>query len=248
MISTFWQTFFVNPIFNALVVLFVIIGSLGLAIILLTIIIRGLLIPVMLPSMRNMKKQRELQPELDKIRKKYKNDKKKQAEAQMELFKKHGLNPASGCLTQIPMFIILIALFGAIRLFSTTENLMDLNDRLYFEAIKFTTETVDTSFLWLDLIKPDQYYILPIIAGALTFAVSKMTSKFTVQAQQVAKKTPDKSDDMAYNVQKQMLYIMPVMTVIISLNLPSGAVLYIITTSIFMLAQTYLTLGKGIKV
>ncbi len=248
MISEFWNTFFVNPIFNALVILFVIIGSLGIAIILLTIIIRGLLVPVMIPSMRNMKKQRDLQPELDKIKKKYKNNKKKQAEAQMELFKKHGLNPASGCLTQIPMFIVLIALFGAIRLMATTDNLMDLNSRLYLDAVKFTTETVNTRFLWLDLTQSDPYYILPIIAGALTFAVSKMTAKFTTQAQQVAKKTPDKSDDMAYNVQKQMLYIMPVMTVIIALNLPSGAVLYIITTSIFMLAQTYMTLGRGIKV
>ena len=63
------------------------------------------------------------------------------------------------------------------------------------------------------------------------------------KATEVAKKTPDNMDDMAYNVQKQMLYVMPVMTVIIGLSLPSGVVLYIVTSALFQVVQTYFMLG-----
>ena len=96
-ISQIWHTLLVTPIFNLLMVLYKYSGSLGFSIIILTIIIRAILIPLVLPSLKNMKKQRDLQPELDKIKQKYKYDKKKQAEMQMELFKKHGLNTRNYC-------------------------------------------------------------------------------------------------------------------------------------------------------
>ncbi len=245
MLHELWTTIFIQPIFNALVILYTLVGNLGIAIILLTILIKLILIPVMVPSMRAMKKQRDLQPQIDEIKKKYKNDKRKQSEAQMALFKEHGLNPASGCLTQIPMLLILFALYGAIRLISTTDNLSELNSLLYFDQIKFTTEQINTQFLIWDLTKPDPYYILPLLAGITSFIVSKMTVGFTTKAQKIAEKTPDKTDDIAYNVQKQMLYIMPVMTVIISVQLPAGVVLYIITTTLFQAVQTYFMMGRG---
>ena len=89
MISEIWNTILVNPIMNVLVGFYQLTGNLGISIILLTIFIRTILIPVILPSMKTMKKQRDLQPEMDKIKEKYKNDKKKQAEMQMALFKQH---------------------------------------------------------------------------------------------------------------------------------------------------------------
>ena len=116
--SFIWHTLLVNPILNILVALYDVTGSLGVGIILLTLLVRTLLIPVIIPSMRQMKKQKELQPELEKLKKKYKDDKKKMAEAQMDLFKKHGLNPVSGCLSQIPMLIVLIAVYNVIQTIS----------------------------------------------------------------------------------------------------------------------------------
>lgn len=248
MLSTLWNTVLIDPILNVMVALYHLTGNLGISIILLTIIMRAILVPVMIPSMRSMKKQRELQPELQKIKKKYK-DKKKQAEAQMALFKKHGLNPASGCITQIPMFLVLIAVYGVIRRFALVDNAFELNASLYFESLKFTVDTVDTSFFYLNLAEPDPYYVLAILAGLFQFLTSKVTMGFTKSAEKVAKKTPDKKDDIAYNIQEQMLYIMPVITVIIGLSLPSGAVLYILITTIFSLVQTYLLMGdrKWIK-
>lgn len=238
-----WNALLVNPLLNLLIAIYQYTGSLGIGIILLTLIVRTILIPVVVPSMRNMKKQKDLQPELEKIRKKYKNDKKKQAEAQMDLFKEHGLNPASGCLTQIPMFIILIALYNVIQRISTGTSIAEINTHLYFDSIKILADSVQTHFLWMDLAHPDPYYILGILAGVLQFLTTKITFGFTKKAEDVAKKTPDKSDDIAYNIQEQMLYIMPIMTVVIGLTLPAGVVLYIVVTTLFSLVQTYLLMG-----
>ena len=96
MLGLIHSTLLVNPIFNILALLFKISGSLGLSIIGLTIIVKVISIPAILPSLKSIKKQRGLQPQLDKMKKKYKYDKKKQAEMQMHRGKSQGLNPTSG--------------------------------------------------------------------------------------------------------------------------------------------------------
>lgn len=243
MLSSIWNTLLVNPLLNILIVFYQLTGSLGVGIILLTVLVRLILVPVVIPSMRNMQKQKELQPELDKIRKKYKDDKKKQAEAQMALFKEHGLNPTSGCLTQLPMFIVLIAVYNVIRTISMAPDVEALNQLIYFNNFKLMADGIHTHFLYMDLAQPDPYYILGVLAGILQFLTSKLTFGFTKKAEDVAKKTPEKSDDIMYNMQEQMLYIMPIMTVVIGLTLPAGVVLYIVVTTLFSLVQTYFLLG-----
>jgi YidC/Oxa1 family membrane protein insertase len=244
--SELWNTILVNPIFNALVGVYQVTGDLGASIILLTLVIRAILIPTVVPSLKAAKKQRELQPELDKIRKKYKHDKKKQAEMQMELFKQHGFNPASGCLTQIVMIIVLIALYGVIRRFTGDTPISELNERIYFEFLRLDPQKqIDTNFLWLNLSRPDPYYILATASGFFSLLQSKMSQPYVEAGEKAAKKTPDKKDDIAYNIQEQMLYTMPVMSFIIGVTLPAGVVLYILTTTLFQLVQTYFVSGLG---
>jgi len=246
MISAIWNTILVNPILNSLVGFYQLTGNLGISIILLTLLIRTILIPAVVPSLKVAKKQRELQPELAKIKEKYKNDKKKQAEMQMELFKRHGLNPTSGCLTQVVMIIVLIALYGVIRRFTNITDIANINNHIYFEFLKLTSaEQVNTHFLWLNLSKPDPFFILAILSGVLQLAQSKMTMPFVEAGEKAAKKTPDKTDDIAYNMQEQMLYTMPIMNVVIGVTLPAGVVLYILTTTVFSLFQTYFVSGWG---
>ncbi len=247
MLGAIWQTIFVTPLFNLLVGLYSVSGaSLGLAIILLTVIIRSALLPVMLPSAKNMKKQQDLKPELDKIKEKFKYDKQKQAEKQMELFKQHGINPASGCLTQIVTLLVLFALFGVIRKFTLAENMEEINALLYFPFLKFAEgAVVNTQFLYMDLSKPDPYFILAVLSGVVQFLSSKMTMPFSSMGEKAAKKTPEVSDDIAYNMQKQMLYTMPIMNVIVGVTLPSGVVLYILTAAVFSVLQSYLLHGFG---
>jgi YidC/Oxa1 family membrane protein insertase len=246
MLSIAWNSLLVYPILNVLVGLYKITGSLGVSIIGLTIIIRAILLPVVLPSMRDMKKQRDLQPELEKIKKRFKYDKKKQAELQMELFKKHGINPASGCSTQLIMIIVLIALFTVIRRFALNVDILTINQHLYFDFLKFAaSETLSTKFLYLDLSQKDPFFILAILSGILQYIASKMTIPYVEKAEKLAKGTPEKTDDFAYNMQEQMLYMMPAMNVIIGATLPAGVVLYIVVTTIFSVVQTYFSTGLG---
>ena len=89
--------------------LFGVVGNYGIAIVLLTLIVKTLLFPITDMSYRSMAKMKEIQPELTKLRAKYESDRQMQAQKQMELFKKKGVNPAGGCLPmllQIPGLVL----------------------------------------------------------------------------------------------------------------------------------------------
>ncbi len=246
MLGTIWQTIFVTPLLNLMTGLYLVTGSLGIAIIIMTVLIRLVLLPAMLPSARSMKKQRDLKPELDKIKEKFKYDKQKQAEKQMELFKEHGINPASGCLTQIITILVLFALFGVIRRFTMAENVSEINELLYFGWLRLREgAAIDTSFLYMDLAEPDPYFVLAILSGLVQLISTKMAMPMQRAGEKAAKVTPEKSDDVAFNMQQQMLYTMPIMNVIIGITLPSGVVLYIFTAAFFSVFQNYLLYGFG---
>lgn len=221
-------------------------GNLGLSIILLTVLIKAILVPATNPQLRTMKKQQALKPELDKIKKKYKDDKKKQAEAQMTLFKEHGLNPGSGCITMFATIVVMLALYTVIRKIALATDIDQINQTLYFEALK-VTEGIKTSFLWFDLSKPDPFYVLAVVSGIVQFIVSKMTMSFNKSGEAAAKETPDRKDDIAYNIQQQMLYTMPIFNVVIGISLPAGVVLYLVVSTVFSAFQTYFVLREDIS-
>lgn len=236
----------VHPILNILVALYALFGNMGAAIVVLTVLIRTILIPVVLPSMKTMQKQRDLQPELEKIKEKFKYDKQKMAEEQMKLLQKHGVNPATGCLTQIVMILVLIALYNVINKFTHGTNLNEINQSIYFAFLKFVDGTqINTQFLYMNLIKPDPYYVLPVIAGIGQFISSKMMMPYVAEGEKAALVTTDRKDDLAYNMQEQMLYMMPLMTVFIGASLPAGISLYLLVTTIFSLVQQYFVSGWG---
>ena len=234
----FTKKFFTGPLTSILLFFSRLTGSLGLGIILLTLVIRLILIPFTLPSMKMQVKMRDLQPELNKLKAKYKNDKAGLQKAQMALFQQHKVNPASGCLPLIVQFAVLIALY---RVLSAT--------------LLLKLDGISTQFLWLDLTKPDPYYIFPIFAGVTQLILSMMILPGADASAEktLALATPGKTDDhkaedmgaMAATMQKQMVFMMPVMTVIIALKFPSGLTLYWITTTLFSIVQQYFVSGWG---
>jgi len=191
-------------------------------------------------------KQRDIQPELNKIKEKYSYDKKKLAEMQMALFKQHGINPGAGCLTTILTFVLMIAIYRVVSMFTINPDINVLNTHIYSESFKFlSNETINTNFLYLNLAKPDPYLIVTIIAVGLQFLATKMLMPYAQVEEKAATKTPSKADDMMASFQKQNLYMMPIMFFIFGLTLPSGVMLYIITTTLFQIIQTYLSSGWG---
>jgi len=251
-----WNTLFYQPLVNALIFFYQFLGqNLGLAIIGLTLFIRGGLTPLTLPSLKSAQKLKELQPELQKIKKKHGKDRQVFAKKQLEFYQKHGVNPASGCLPQIVQIIILIALFQAFNqvLQPNGDIVTNLNNILY-EPLQLAKDFVlNTKFFYLDLAQPDVFNfsgfklgpininkfpgIFLILAAVTQFLSSKMMMPATKASEAKAEKTKEKTDDMAAAMQQQMLYLMPVMTLFIGLRFPSGLVLYWLTFSVFMLVQ-----------
>ena len=115
---TLWNQLFVWPIVNVLVTLYKffewlhIPGALGFAVIGLTVLIRLVLYPLMAAQMKSAKKMQNLKPHLDAINAKHKDDKKALQQAQLDLYKQHGVNPAAGCLPLLIQMPVLIALYN----------------------------------------------------------------------------------------------------------------------------------------
>lgn len=228
--------FLVTPITQLLIFFYNLTsGNLGIAILLITLIIRGVLVPITLPSLKSAKKMQELKPRLDKLKQKYK-DKKKLQLAQLELYKQEGINPAAGCLPQIAQLLVLIALYQVFNQIITGNQI--------------NGQPINLSFLWLNLGKPDQLYILPVLAGVTQLILSLMMTsglESHVNAPKVKKEKQKEEDslEMAQGMQQQMMLIMPVMTVVISLKFPSGLALYWVATTVFSLVQQYIISGPG---
>lgn len=135
------------------------IANYGVAIILLTIIIKTIIFPLTWKQMKSMRKTVEIQPLVKELQKKYKNDPQKLNAETMELYKKHSVNPAGGCLP----IIIQLPIFWA--LYSTL-----------FNFGNYIADPSQAYFLWFNLTLKDPYYVLAILAAATTFLQTKITS------------------------------------------------------------------------
>ncbi|WP_315323465.1 YidC/Oxa1 family membrane protein insertase [Fusobacterium pseudoperiodonticum] len=129
------------------------VGNFGVSIIIVTILIKIALLPLTLKQDKSMKEMKKLQPEIEKIKEKYANDKQMLNIKTMELYKEHKVNPLGGCLPLLLQLPILFALFG---------------------VLKNGIIPKDSSFLWLKLSVPDPFYVLPVLNGAVSFLQQKL--------------------------------------------------------------------------
>ena len=258
-----FHTLLYQPLLNILIFLYqILFQNFGLAIIALTLIIRLILIPLTIPSLKAAQKMKELQPELEKLKKKFKNDKQGFAQAQLKLYQQHGANPVAGCLPQIIQLIILIALFQAFNQVMRPENntIEKINQVLYPFLKLSPATTFNTRFLYLDLTKPDiihpslqlgtlKFPPLPgffLLLSAITQLLSSLMMFPQSKAAEIqAQKTPKKEDDLASSMQTQMLYLFPLMTLLIGLSFPSGLVIYWAVFSLTTMVQQYFVSGLG---
>lgn len=229
-----FNTLVYQPILQALTWLYQLTGgNLGLAIILLTLIVRALLIPFTLPQMKSARKMASLKPQLDALKKKYGKDPKVLQQKQLEFYQQHGLNPMGGCLPFIAQFIVLIALY---RVFIDT---LGGNGSAVFQNVQF---------FWLDLSTKDTTYILPALAGILQL-ITSLTLLPAVEDDPNKRKgsKKDKEDvaEMAASMQQQMVFLMPIMTVIFAIQFPAGLALYWVITTAFSLVQQLVISGPG---
>jgi YidC/Oxa1 family membrane protein insertase len=258
---------FIAPFVNALFGFYYLFGSLGWSVVVVTVLIRIILIPLVLPSLKSAKKMSELQPRLKKLQEKYGKDKEGLAKAQMDLYKQEGINPLSGCLPQILQIAVLIMFFSAFNLvtgYSTGINNMDSINKELITQFKISEGfKFQTMFLGSDLsVTPAGVYkdglninwLLPVIlllgSGIMQYFSSKLMMPSSTASQlrtgkpanvvdqsAYTKATPEKTDDMMEAMRMQTTYMMPLMTVFIGWNFSLGMLLYWFVNSGVMLVQ-----------
>ncbi|SPF43237.1 60Kd inner membrane family protein [Candidatus Desulfosporosinus infrequens] len=186
----------------------------GVAIILLTVLIKTLIYPLTYKQMVSMRKTVDLQPKIKAIQAKYKNDKEKASAAVMELYKEHNVNPMGGCLPIVVQLPIFWSLYSTLRNFKYDPSNIGAHMFLGFDLTHI-----------YGFMPPTLHLILPIFAAATTYLQTKVTN-------------PNASTDPT---QKTMLYMMPLFFAYISATVPSGLALYWVTMNcVSILQQLYI--------
>lgn len=228
-----WNDILLEPILNFLILLSKgLLGNFGLAIIVLTIIIRIISYPLMMRQLKSSRAMQDIQPKMKELQKKYAKDKQKLSAETMKLYKEHGVNPL-GCVgPMLIQFPIWIALYQAViqALAYTPENLLGLSERLYSWSVIQGTLPLNNHFLWLDLARGD--IIIAVLVAASMWALQKMSNVPSTDPQQ-------------QSTQKMMTWIMPLMFGFFAITLPSGLSVYWIASNIISMIMQYRITGWG---
>ncbi len=233
-----------RPLFNLLVFLYNIIpgNDIGVAIIILTIIVRLILYKVNAKSIKSQKELQDIQPEIREIQKKYKDDKEKQAQELMTVYQKHKINPFSGCLPLLIQFPIILALYHVFLNGFRDESLNSLYSFVsnpgHLDAISFGFINLAASNIYLALLASIlQYYQTKSLMAVSMNGQTEKTSD--------AEKSPEeKMQDFAQSLSKNMMYTMPVVTLLFAMGLPSGLALYWSVTTLFAIVQQYFIMKR----
>ncbi|MCS5669878.1 MAG: YidC/Oxa1 family membrane protein insertase [Dehalococcoidia bacterium] len=236
-ISFLWTELIIRPMLNSLVVLYTMLFSnMGLAIIVLTALIRLLTMPLTLKQLRQMRAMSALQPKLKEIQDRYARDRSRISQETMRLYREAGVNPI-GCLG--PMVVQMPVLIGLFRVliqtvFSKPDDLVGLSEKLYSwipVAPIHSAAPLNSNFLWLDLAQSDPTnIIMPVLVFATTWIQQKMTMQ------------PNPDPRQAGN-QAMMLWLMPLMIAFFSFTLPSGLALYWTASNVLGIAIQYFVNG-----
>ena len=228
-LANIFDQVFYQPLFNALVLIYKFIpgNDLGIAVLLLTLLIKALLYPLNLKSLKSQEVILKLEPKIKEIKKKFKDDKERIAKETLELYQKEKINPFSGIFLVLIQFPVLFALYGV---FSKSIFTSDFS-RLY-SFIPDPGE-IKTTFLTIDLARPD--FALAAFVGILQFFQARIqfSKKTNLSTETKTKNLPGFSEVL----NKQMLYFFPAFTFFILLKVPSAISLYLIASTAFAILQ-----------
>jgi YidC/Oxa1 family membrane protein insertase len=233
----FWQSLVVWPLGRALIWLDDMIQSAGVpyhwgfAIILFTLIVKLVTFPLTVSQIRGMQAQKDLQPKIQELQKKYGKDREKLSQEQMKLYQEAGVNPLSGCLPLIIQMPILFGLYAAlVAIGPRLENanffwIPDLGFPSYTQGMGWVTEAFSSGD-WGTLVA---YLILPILL---------MVSQFVMQ-KWMTPPTPTGDDNPTAGFTKQLTYMMTFMFGFFTLQVPAGLTLYWVTSNLLQMLQQW---------
>ncbi len=232
-ITGIWNVILLQPMMNALVLLSkYLLGNFGIAIIVLTIILRLVMYPLTMKQLRSTKAMSAIGPKMKELQKKYGKDQQKLSQETMRLYKEEGINPLGCALPMLIQFPIWIALYQSVTqaLAAVPENLFGLSKQLYSWSVIQETVPLNHHFLWLDLTQGD--IPMALLVGVSMVLVQKMSTPTTIDPQQQA-------------TNRIMLWMMPLVFGFMSLTLPSGLSLYWVVSNIISMVLQYRVTGWG---
>ncbi|MBQ1431438.1 MAG: YidC/Oxa1 family membrane protein insertase [Firmicutes bacterium] len=199
-----------TPLGYLLTFLYNLVGNYGIAVLIITIIVKACLYPVYAKQMKSSMKMSKLQPKIQELQQKYGNDRETYSEKVQELYKSEGASMYGGCL---PMIIQMFVIMGLFALFRNPMTYMTDENMLY---------AIHENFLWIpDLAQPDKW-ILPIAAGAATFISYSMSSSQQMQSQLAGGGNAKQGNMMS----KMMKYFFPIMILWFARTYPAGLAIY----------------------
>ncbi len=230
-----WEVVALRPMLNILIVLYSgLAHNFGLTIVFLTIVVRLILLPLTLRQIRSTQRMQLLQPKIQEIQKKYAKDQKKLQEETSKLYSEAGVSTWGCVLPMAIQFPIWIALYQCImRVMATNpEDLLALSQSLYSWPVVQGIVPLNQNFLWLNLAYPDSIFVLPILVAVTMWVQQKMMTSTTADPRQQQMNT-------------MMLWMMPLMFGLFTLQFPSGLAVYWVTMNIVGIITQYFVTGWG---
>lgn len=235
-----------RPLYNLLIFVYNVFpfGDFGVAIIVVTILLKFVLIPLSKKQIESQKKMQEMQPKIKEIQEKYKNDKEKQSRALMDFYKQNKTNPFSGCLPVIFQLIFLIAIYRV--LFNISENGLVVDPKELYSFISNPGQINQLFLGIIDLVKIIDFKNITIsvvpqflLIVAAAFAQYIQMKMLMAPKQEVKKENENKNSapDMAQMMSKQMMYLGPFLTLFIGIKFAAGLSLYWLVSTLFAIIQ-----------
>jgi YidC/Oxa1 family membrane protein insertase len=250
-----------TPIFQAFFVTLVLLDqvtdNIAISIILLTILLRIVLIPLYRKQLTSTKRMQLLMPEVKELQRKYKGDRMRAQQAVQEFYKSRGVNPASGCLPILLQMVLIIPMYSVIS--QGLQN-HDVNAMLNVFGVQLLTLACDPEPIYNaanQVINPcmDPFAfgvnwgvpeILFTVVGFGVSGIAILSALFQfVQSRMMLPVSDPKNDDPNTRIQRQMLYFLPLISILYGGILPAGLFLYWIMGTIFSMIQQYLIIGWG---
>ncbi len=235
-LGEWWNLLVFEPMLNSLLFLYHFLArNFAASIIVFTLIVRLLTLPLTMSQMKTTKRTQEIQAKMEELKKKYGNDKERLNQEQIKLYQEAGISP-TGCLgPMLIQFPIWIGLYQSIL------NIMS-NNPLQILALGKHIYTIfpqlsrlvpfQSHFLWVNLARPDPYYILPILVVITMWAQQKMMA------------TPS-TDPQQAQMNQSMQLMMPLMFGVFMYQAPAGVALYFVVSNLLGMIQQYFTTGWG---
>ena len=237
--SFLFHNFFYAPLYNGLILFINIIPfhNVGLAVILFTCIIKVIIFPLSQQSIKTQFEMKQIEPEINELKLKYKDDKKIQAEKTMELYKNKGINPFSGILLMLIQLPILIALYWVFL-----KGGLPKIDELTIYSFTKIPDIINMNFFGTSV--ADKSVFFAVFVALSQFLQMQITIPKPKKVEVKDGKNVTFSDELAKSMNMQMKYVMPVIMFFIAKSFPLVVSLYLITSSLFAIGQELYIRGK----